>query len=270
MITNPQITLIISTYNRPDALRLVLDSIITQSVLPNEVIIADDGSNIETTVLINHFIENTKFPIIHCWQEDNGFQLSQIRNKAISLAKFDYIISIDGDMILHPNFIEDHKKYAKPGYFIQGSRVLLKPVLTSQLLKHAIFNILFFSRGIKNRNHTIRNEFLSTLFYRKLKNKYKCIKGCNMAFWKNDLIKVNGYNEDFVSWGSEDKELVARLYNIKIYGKRVKYAAIAYHLYHPRSFDKVKLLENNRLLDLAKSQKLTYCTNGINKENNPK
>jgi predicted glycosyltransferase involved in capsule biosynthesis len=168
-------------------------------------------------------------------------------------------------MILHPNFIEDHKKYAKPGHFIQGSRVLLNASLTERYLKKGFSSVDFFTKGIRNRFHTIRAQFLSNLFYRKLFKEYKCIKGCNMAFWKDDLIKVNGYNEDFISWGSEDKELVARLYNAKINGKRVKFAAIAYHLYHHRSIDKNKLKENNRFLDYARIHKITSCKNGINK-----
>jgi glycosyltransferase involved in cell wall biosynthesis len=263
MIKNLQVTLIISTYNRPDALKLVLNSLLNQTVAPDEVIIADDGSTNETKDLVELYKNKTSAPIIHCWQSDEGFRLSHIRNKAIALAKFPYLISIDGDMILHPNFIEDHKKYAKNGHFVQGSRVLLMPKLTKNILAHTFKPIYFFSWGISNRFHTIRNQLLAKLFYRRLFKEYKCIKGCNMAFWKDDLIKINGYNEDFVSWGSEDKELVARLYNSKVYGKRVKFAAIAYHLYHPRVMDKNKLKENNRLLDHARLQKITTCKNGI-------
>ena len=118
-------SLIITTYNWKEALELVLLSALNQSELPDEIIIADDGSNEDTKKLVDIFIQNSKIPIIYSWQEDDGFQAAKSRNKAISKAKGNYIIIIDGDIILHKDFVKEHKKNGKQNYFIQGGRVLL-------------------------------------------------------------------------------------------------------------------------------------------------
>ena len=120
-----RLSLIITTYNRPDPLLLVLKSIENQTITPKEVIIADDGSTYKTQDIITRFQQDSELNIVHSWQEDIGFRVAKSRNKAILKSIGDYIILVDGDMILHPKFIEDHISQAQLGYFIQGSRVLL-------------------------------------------------------------------------------------------------------------------------------------------------
>ena len=142
-----QISLIITTYNRPDALLLVLKSVECQSLVPDEVIIADDGSNEHTQELIDNFITHSSINIIHSYQNDKGF----------------------GDMILHPNFIYDHKKNAQNGCFTQGGRVLLSKKKSDEVFEggNLAFNIL--SKGLSNRKNAIHSNFLSKLFSRKKK-----------------------------------------------------------------------------------------------------
>ena len=120
------ISLIVTTYNRPEALLLVLKSIEFQTLPPSEVIVADDGSDDKTKNLISDFNLLSELRIIHSFQEDLGFRAAESRNKAISISKSEYIILVDGDVVLHPEFVFDHFKNAKLGFFIQGSRVLLK------------------------------------------------------------------------------------------------------------------------------------------------
>ena len=100
-----RISLIVATYNRADALLLVLQSIVNQELQPDEVIIADDGSNEATKNLLLNFKKKSNFNIIHSFQEDRGFRAAESRNKAIAMASFDYLVLIDGDMILHPKFL---------------------------------------------------------------------------------------------------------------------------------------------------------------------
>ncbi|PWJ44358.1 glycosyltransferase family 2 protein [Sediminitomix flava] len=226
-----KVSLIISTYNSPDSLACVLESIKNQITKPYEVIIADDGSNFETANLIQNF-RKQNFTIKHCWQEDKGFRLAKIRNKAIAQAKGDYIIFIDGDIILHPSFIKDHKTWARKNFFLQGSRVLLSEEKSSTVKKEGLTPIHYFSKGIKNRLNTINSTLLAKIFTKKGLSFDKA-KGCNMSFWKKDLQKVGGFNEKFIGWGKEDNELAIRLINNSVRGIKLNFAANTYHLYHP-------------------------------------
>ncbi|MCS2888951.1 glycosyltransferase [Bacteroides fragilis] len=115
-------TLIISTYNRPEALSVCLDSVRFQTVMPDEVIVGDDGSTSETKDLIESFKKDFPVPLIHLWQEDKGFRLAMMRNKSVAAATGDYIIEIDGDIFLHNKFVEDHKRLAKPGTLFEGNQ----------------------------------------------------------------------------------------------------------------------------------------------------
>ena len=129
-----RVSLIITTYNWPESLFLVLKSIENQTIVPEEVVIADDGSTVETKEMIGKFQKDSDLNIIHSWQEDIGFRAAKARNKAIAKSSGDYIILIDGDIILHPKFIQDHVKNAKFGYFNQGSRVLFTQDFTEQII----------------------------------------------------------------------------------------------------------------------------------------
>ncbi len=136
MQTSTTVSLLIATYNWPEALRQTLASVVHQTILPNEILIADDGSNSSTTQLIESFKANhPTLNVIHVWHEDKGFRLAAIRNKAIGVAVSDYIIQIDGDIILDPHFIADHLSIAARGYFVTGSRLLLGQKITEQLLR---------------------------------------------------------------------------------------------------------------------------------------
>ena len=142
-----KLTLIITTYNWPESLLLVIESIRRQTIPPDEIIIADDGSNNKTKDLITNFNKEFAMNIIHSWQEDNGFRAARSRNNAIFKSSGDYIILIDGDTILHTNFVKDHIAFAEPGYFIQGSRVLLSESQTNRAIAKNNINFSFFSES---------------------------------------------------------------------------------------------------------------------------
>jgi len=256
------VSLIITTYNRPDALLLVLRSIELQTLIPNEVIIADDGSNSDTQVAINSFQESSSLNIIHSWQKDNGFRAAKSRNKAIAKSNSEYIILIDGDMILHPEFIQDHLNNAEPGCFIQGTRVLLTENETSNALKDMNIHFSFFSKGIQNRKNTIHSNFLSKLFSKK-KNYLRGIKTCNMAFFKQDCININGFNNDFEGWGKEDSEFIVRLLNNEVNRKNLRFNALQFHLWHNEN-TRASLKQNEMIFNSAIDNNTKWCDNGIN------
>ncbi|MBB5620250.1 glycosyltransferase involved in cell wall biosynthesis [Pedobacter cryoconitis] len=260
---SPSVSLIVSTYNWPEALNLCLLSIIQQKVLPDEVIIADDGSAIETKILIEKYQESFPVPLIHVWQEDDGFQLSRIRNKAITKASKDYIVQIDGDLILEKHFIKDHKVFSKKDSFVSGSRVIMNEELSKKLIRSNKINISLASKGLVNVFNGVRIPMLSRRMENYRQEDIYYLRGCNMAFWRNDLLKVNGYNEAFTGWGREDNEIGLRLIHSGIRKRIIKFSAIVFHIYHPEK-TRAGLNINDQLMQNTAEEKLTYCEKGLN------
>ena len=257
-----KLTLIITTYNWPESLLLVIESIKRQTILPDEVIIADDGSTKETKDLINNFKKDTDLNIIHSWQEDMGFRASRSRNNAVFKSSGDYIVLIDGDTILHTNFVKDHIANAESGFFVQGSRALLSEKQTKKALAEKVVNFSFFSSELKNRKNAIYSKLLSSIFSSK-KNHLHGIKSCNMAFYRKDCININGFNNDFEGWGREDSEFVVRLINSGVKRKSVRFNAIQFHLWHNEN-SRISLERNDAILDDAINNRIQWCENGIN------
>jgi len=256
-----KVSLIITTYNRPDALLLVLRSIEKQITPPHEVIIADDGSKDKTKEVINKFQENSELNLIHSWQKDKGFRAAKSRNKAISKSTGDYIVLIDGDMILHPNFIQDHINNSEPGFFVQGSRVLLTQKATKQILNQSNIDFSFFSYNFQNRKNAIHSTTLCKIFSQK-KNYLRGIKTCNMAFFKDDCIVINGFNNEFEGWGREDSEFVVRLMNSGINRKNIRFNAIQFHLWHQENI-RDSLEKNDALLQKSLVGCSKWCERGL-------
>jgi glycosyltransferase involved in cell wall biosynthesis len=257
-----KISLIITTYNWKDALSLSLRSVLRQERLPFEVIVADDGSRSDTAELVRSIAADSPVPIIHSWQEDKGFRLARSRNRALALASGEYIILIDGDILLDKYFIFDHARVARPGFFVQGTRVLLNKSLSQQVLAEQHLMISFCSRGVENIKNCLRSDLLSTLFSFKSR-RLRGVRTCNFAFWREDAIAVNGFNEQFVGWGREDSEFTARLIHHGLMRRNIKFNALAYHLYHPIN-DRRNLEENDRLLQETIDKRLKWCEKGIN------
>jgi glycosyltransferase involved in cell wall biosynthesis len=261
-----KLTLIITTYNWPVALLLVLKSVLNQTVRPYEIVVADDGSRAKTMDLISNFKSESNLNIIHSWQEDIGFRAARSRNNAIIKSSGDYIILIDGDVILHPNFIKDHLSNAESGYFVQGSRVLLSEVQTKKIIKAKKENFSVILDELPNRKNGIHSNLLSKIFSSK-KNTLHGIKSCNMGFFREDCYIINGFNNDFEGWGREDSEFAVRLLNSGIKRKNVRFNAVQFHLWHQENSRK-SLESNDALLAESINNNLKWCLNGINSKKN--
>ena len=257
------VSLIITTYNRPDALFLVLKSIELQSMLPDEIIIADDGSGDLTKKCIVNFQKNSTIKLIHSWQNDKGFRVAESRNKAIASSSYEYIILVDGDMILHHKYIEDHINNAELGFFVQGSRVFLNPDITKNALINSKTNFSLFSKSLSSRKNSIHSNFFAKLFASK-KNYIHGIKACNLAFYKKDCIEVNGFNNDIVGWGREDSEFVSRLINNGIGRKNIHFNMIQFHLWH-QNYKRDYLVKNEAILQNTINNQIKWCDNGLKK-----
>ncbi|HMR82186.1 MAG TPA: glycosyltransferase family 2 protein [Niabella sp.] len=254
-------SLVISTYNWPEALELVLKSVSRQVVLPDEILIADDGSGMPTRRIIESFKKESKIPVRHFWHEDDGFRKTVIMNKAITSATGAYIIQIDGDILLHPRFIADHIKEAEKGFYIRGSRALLSPQKTGYIFRTQKTTVSPFSLGVKNRINASRVPLLSKIL-KKDRLKSNNLKGCNFSFWKQDFITVNGYNNDLEGWGHEDIELAARLTNIGVKQRKLKMKAVCFHLHHQINSRHNEGINYKKYLEVVQ-YRIIRCKTGI-------
>ncbi len=246
------ISVIVTTYNRPDALQLVLQALHMQSRLPDEVIIADDGSTQETRDLIARMQMEVDYPLRHVWQPDEGFRAAQIRNKAAGAAQSDYLIFLDDDCVMRPDFVEKHGLLAEKGWFVAVNRVMLNSRLTCQVLSQQqpiyLWNLKQWFHVYKKGecNRIIRLARLPIGPLRKLAPRcwQKTINP--LGLWRQDFESVNGYNEAFVGYGYEDHELVIRLLSSGIRRKSGKFALTVIHLWHPER-DRSRLAHNRQL-----------------------
>lgn len=229
-----KISLIISTYNRPDALRLCMLSAFAQKVLPDEIIIGDDGSDERTREAIDGLRSLSPVPVIHVWHEDNGFRLAMMRNKCVAVASGDYIVEVDGDVIMHPLFIKDHRDFAGEGCYLKGGRANLCQRLTERLCEVGkLPRLNFFTHGIESkRTNTLRIPLLAAYLSSRYRKKRGRALGCNMSFFKKDFIAINGYDEFFEGWGGEDGDFGRRLTLYGLEKRHLKFAGLVYHLWH--------------------------------------
>jgi glycosyltransferase involved in cell wall biosynthesis len=256
-------TLIVTTYNWPAALDLTLKSIARQSVAPAEVIVADDGSGPETACVLDRWKGKIAAPVTHLWQPHEGFRLARSRNRAIAASSGDYLIIVDGDMVLHEHFVADHLSAARRGSFIQGVRLLTEADTAERMLRDGCMDLSFFSHGIRRRRHAVRSLALSRmLFWRRAGQ--SAIRGCNQAYWKSDLLHVNGFNEAFIGWGREDNEIAARLYNVGVRRRNLKFQALAIHLHHPPRQPQ-GTNPNDAILHQAIERGETWCRLGLDR-----
>ena len=255
------VSLVIATYNWSEALGVVLASVRAQAVLPGEVVIADDGSGDATRELIVRESASFPVPLRHVWHEDDGFRLGAIRNKAMAAATGEYIVQLDGDLVLHPRFVESHVEFAERGSYVQGSRAMLDARRTEETLRAGRVVAGAFSPGVRNRVNALHLPWLSPLIGGPT-DPLRRTRGCNMAFWRADVVRVNGYNEEIAGWGREDSELAARLQNSGVRRRNLKFSAVAWHLHH-RTQPQDALGRNHDIYERTCREGLTRCARGI-------
>ena len=264
------LTLVVVTYNSPVYLSLTLKSILAQSIMPSEVIVADDGSSQETKEVVDKFKAETeklfsgKIPVKHIWHPDEGFRRTVILNKAAAAASGDYIIQVDGDVILHPDFIKDHRRASRRGTYIAGSRVNVQPEKARQVVETGDIALSVFGRGTVNFFNGLRAQTLQKFFRRYHIGSIYHARGCNLAYWKKDFLTVNGYDETMTGWGLEDTELIVRLRHAGIKPRALKMGGIMFHMYH-KTASRSGVNVNEAILRHTLDSKTVRCTDGIDK-----
>jgi len=238
-MTMPTVSLIITTYNRPAALDRVLASVARQTSLPEQVIIADDGSDAKTTAVVNRWRPTFGDRLLHAWQPDDGFRAGAARNRAARDATGDLLVFIDGDCLLRPRLVAEHRRLAEPGCAVAGNRILLSPLLTERIERGETDPLAWqpgdWLRALR-AGDVGRLSPLLTLpghAWRRLRSRHWLqARTCNLAVSRTDFERVNGFEEHISGWGFEDSDLAIRLINAGIRLKSGRFATAVLHLWH--------------------------------------
>ena len=236
------ISVVVTTYNRSEALEQVLLGLVAQDDTNFEVIIADDGSSLTHRGAIYRAASACGLRVSHMWHPDIGFTASCVRNRGVSLAQGSYIVFLDGDCVPEVDFVRQHRRLMEPGCFVNGSRVLLSKTLTHQVVSgklavHARSLLFWISNRLRGEAGKLTGLLrLPDFSLRKHRAfLWKGIRSCNMGVWRSDFETINGFDESFVGWGHEDADFVLRLHNSGVVRKNGFCATEVYHLWHPES-----------------------------------
>jgi glycosyltransferase involved in cell wall biosynthesis len=249
------ISIIVTTYNREDALDAVLRSLAQQGDPAFEIIVADDGSGPATAKLINSWKSKIRRRLEHVWHPDRGFRAAEIRNRAILVARGTYCVFLDGDCIVPRDFVAAHRRLAEAGWFVTGNRVLLSAELTTEVLGGKLTPerwslVRWFAerwRGGVNRLSALLHLPLGPL--RRVRQRvWQGARSCNLAIWRSDLDRVDGFDADYSGWGKEDSDIIVRLLHAGIRRKDGMFATGVLHLWHSEA-DRSQLSRNERKLD---------------------
>jgi glycosyltransferase involved in cell wall biosynthesis len=268
-----KISVIVTTYQRPSALHCVLDSLSKQSVQPYEVIIADDGSQSDTKDVVLSWQKKTFFSIIHSWQEDLGFRAAKARNLAAIMSTGDYLVFLDGDCVVFPDFIERHNKLAARKKMVIGSRILCSADFSELIESKKIYPTSWSyikwlqAKFLKQVNRTYPLFKLPNTILRNLRGKrWKGVRTFNLGVWREDFFAVNGFDEQFQGWGHEDADLAIRLIRHGVLRKDGQFSLPVLHLWHKEN-DRSKLIKNVNLLQNTINSAQIKAKIGINESN---
>jgi glycosyltransferase involved in cell wall biosynthesis len=263
------ISVVITTYNRPDALAAVVEACFAQDDKDFEIIIADDGSTVITRNCIEQLAARSPVPFKHVWQPDEGFRAAMARNRGTLAASGEYIVFLDGDCVPQRDFIARHRALSQPGCLVSGSRILLSPALTQRVLEEKIdLSALSLAEKLRYRGAGDINKLLQLLArwpdLGRLRRRFswRRIKSCNLGVWRADLERVNGFDESFTGWGHEDSDLVVRLFHAGVMRKDGAFATEVFHLWH-REAQRDQETSNRRIVLERAADKTTQAVRGL-------
>ena len=236
------ISIVITTYNRSEALLPVLAALADQDDKGFEVVVADDGSTEFHQNAIQAAAVRLGLALTHVWHPDVGFTASRVRNLGVANAAGAYIVLLDGDSVPEIDFVRRHRLLMEPGCFVNGSRVLLSQRLTQAVVAGKEFvhgrSAAFWLRARLRGDASKLTGLLRLPDFSGRKHaafQWKGIRSCNMGVWRQDYEAVDGFDESFVGWGHEDADFVLRLHNAGVQRKNGFCATEVYHLWHAQA-----------------------------------
>ena len=257
------ISVVVTTYNRSEALVAVLGGLAAQDDKDFELIIADDGSLPQHVRAIERAVCDLGLAASHVWHPDVGFTAARVRNLGVTLARGRYVVFLDGDCVPETDFIRRHRELREDGCFVNGSRVLLSPSFTQAVVEghEQIFGrklSYWFARWReKSANKwTSLVRFPDLGMRKKPQFSWRGIRSCNFGVWRRDYEAVDGFDETFVGWGHEDADLVLRLHNSGVVRKNGFLATEVYHLWHKESSRTEQSANARRVLERVQTSQI--------------
>jgi len=269
-------TIIISVYKDTQALNLIINSLEEQTYFVDEIIISEDGKSQE----MQEYISTLKDKHIkHLAQADKGWRKNRALNRAIQASQSDYLIFIDGDCVPYPNFIESHVKLSEKNAVLCGRRTEPGEYFSSQLREKKLSITNFVSHYIQNffklKKDDVRHyddglalsaDSLILKLIKKFRKKENHIVGCNFSCWREDLEKINGFDEDFtMPTTGEDTDIERRMRHFNIKMNSCRYSANVIHLHHNKVFNKEISKQTETLMETKKD--VYICKNGLKELN---
>lgn len=263
------ITVVVTTYNRPDALRLVLSALDLQTDKEFEVIVADDGSLNDTRMLIEQMSAIVSFPLMHAWQRDDGFRAARARNLAVKHSSGDYFLFLDGDCLPMPTWVQNHRSLAERRWAVVGNRVLLSDSYSDFVLKSDSAVVAeglgyWFERlwnGDINRIQPLLT-FPFPFWRRWFSKSWNKLRSCNFGICREDFELVNGFDSSFCGWGLEDSDLAVRLMNAGVGVKLGYFSTPVLHLWH-REYSREREELNRQVVFGRLLQKVVEASDGL-------
>ena len=265
--------LILTTYNSTRALHLCLLSVAGQTWRPDSICVADDGSDDATRALIDEWRTVRGLPLRHVWHPDTGFEKCAILNKAIASSEAEFLLFIDGDVLIHPEFLARHRAVARRGQFATGSLIRLDDPTTKALTDADVTTGRVFRRDwLRARGAIDRlGTWLKTMPFPfavqaaldRLTPVQKALCGANWSAFRADILRVNGFDET-IKYGGLDKELGIRLQNAGVKGRHIRYTAPLVHQDHPRGYrDAAKVQRHKAMIREVRKSGRSWTDHGI-------
>ena len=271
------VSVILSTYNSPEWLEKVLWGYAVQTYRDFEILVADDGSDQRTALVLGRMRRLTKIVIRHVWHEDRGFRKAVILNRATADAAGDYLVFTDGDCIPRHDFLETHVALARPGCLLSGGCVRLprgtsERIEPADILARRITDLEWLEAAGAARARGLRmlraGRWTARLFDA-LTTTRPTWNGCNSSTYRRHVLDVNGHDER-LRYGGGDREMGERLVNLGIRPVQVRYRAVCLHLDHDRPYANAESWrENHEIRDSIRSNRATWTTHGIEQANRP-
>ncbi|MEY2746165.1 MAG: hypothetical protein RL112_1207 [Planctomycetota bacterium] len=248
--------LVLTTYENPRSLALCLESVGRQVVACDSICVADDGSGPRTKAVVEAFrAARPDLRLRHLWHEDRGFQKCSILNKAIASSEAEFMVFIDGDVLIHPSFVARHLELARRGRWSTGSLIRLDAQATAAVTTDLVASGKVFDRSWLREQRAFDRfstwlksapcpKWLSNLLELAWPTR-RSLCGANWSAWRDDILAVNGFDET-ITYGGLDKELGDRMRNAGIPGRHLRFSAPLVHLDHSRPYADGKKKKRNK------------------------